>query len=419
MVRTHRVTLVVLAALFVTAVVLVAGIKLSQAEPPTAPTPPVTPTPPKPPSAPPAAESRKVSRSPHRYSDLATLNYSGGGPSGNGSILWPTGYTVATRSDPNTANTEILVSLADQQGSESSEMYRVMAMDKHGKLHDPEWQTVVSGGGTKLCVITIVSNFSLHQEDIVKLIVQQSIDSEPPRAAAKPPADQRGQSSIPDQPFHEPYRVQPLDVLTIRAMGTLLDQPIDGKYLVEPDGQVALGPGYGRADVKGLTIAEAEQKITRKLQEVLAKPEVQVTAAGRATQWRDGAPPTTSYTIKPGDRLFVYVVGTLLDQPIHGIYQVEPTGTIPLGPGYGRAQVRGLTLEAAEEAIQKKLSEVLTKPEVQVTFAGWMSDADVQRLDQIRIAVQAAAAQEIQRQRAETLRRGSAPPNQKRKDTKK
>jgi protein involved in polysaccharide export with SLBB domain len=36
--------------------------------------------------------------------------------------------------------------------------------------------------------------------------------------------------------------------------------------------------------------------------------------------------------------------------------------------------VKGLTVEAAEKAIQKKLREVLQKPEVQVTFAGWKDD---------------------------------------------
>ena len=51
--------------------------------------------------------------------------------------------------------------------------------------------------------------------------------------------------------------IHPLDVLQIRAVGTLLDQPIDGFYLVEPNGQVALGPAYGRVDVKGLTWEQA------------------------------------------------------------------------------------------------------------------------------------------------------------------
>ena len=40
------------------------------------------------------------------------------------------------------------------------------------------------------------------------------------------------------------------------------------------------------------------------------------------------------------------------------------------------AQVNGLTLEAAEKAIRTRLQEVLSKPEVQVTFGGWQQEND-------------------------------------------
>ena len=78
---------------------------------------------------------------------------------------------------------------------------------------------------------------------------------------------------------------QPLDVLQIRDIGTLIDQPIDGFYLVEPDGNVALGPAYGRTNVKGLTCEQAEEKITRQLKAVLMNPTVQVTLAKRPNKW--------------------------------------------------------------------------------------------------------------------------------------
>jgi protein involved in polysaccharide export with SLBB domain len=171
--------------------------------------------------------------------------------------------------------------------------------------------------------------------------------------------------------------IQPLDILKIQVIGTILDLPIDGYYLVEPNGQVTLGLAYGRTNVKGLTVAQAEEKITRHLSKLLAKPDVQVTVAGKANHWKNGVPPTASYTIRPGDLLLVNVLGTILDQPIDGIYKVEPTGTVPMGPAYGRAKVEGMTLEEAEKAIQKKLSEVLKKPDVQVTFGGWEGVEDV------------------------------------------
>jgi protein involved in polysaccharide export with SLBB domain/beta-lactamase regulating signal transducer with metallopeptidase domain len=168
-----------------------------------------------------------------------------------------------------------------------------------------------------------------------------------------------------------PYRVQPLDVLQVRVAGTGLveERPIDGFYLVEPDGRVPLGPGWGRVDVNGLTVDEAEQKVKQYLAPRLPKsPAVQVQWARRGEKWREVVLPKVPYIINPGDWLWVQVEGTMLTQPIDGSYLVEPTGTVALGPAYGRAQVQGLTLEAAEKAIDKQLKQVLTKPTAQVTL---------------------------------------------------
>ena len=208
----------------------------------------------------------------------------------------------------------------------------------------------------------------MPQKDIAKLLVQQSVQPNLSDGAAKSPDNRKAATPARERPSQGLYRIQPLDLITIRVLGTILDQPIDGKYLVEPDGRVALGPAYGRANVKGLTLEQAENAITRKLREVLQKADVQVTAAGKVAQWREAVLPKAPYTVAPGDFLFISVLGTILDQPIHGLFQVEPTGTVPLGPAYGRAQVQGLTLEGAEEAIAKKLREVLAKPDVQVTL---------------------------------------------------
>jgi protein involved in polysaccharide export with SLBB domain len=161
--------------------------------------------------------------------------------------------------------------------------------------------------------------------------------------------------------------LQPLDVLDIRAVGTIVDQPISGFYFVEPDGNVSLGPAYGRANVKGLTYEQAEEKITRQLENILTKPEVQVTLAKRLNKWREVAFGKQPYTISVFDVLQVRAIGTMIDQPVDGFFLVEATGTIALGPSYGRVQVQGLTLDAAEKAVQKKLKTVLNKPEVQVT----------------------------------------------------
>jgi protein involved in polysaccharide export with SLBB domain len=163
--------------------------------------------------------------------------------------------------------------------------------------------------------------------------------------------------------------IQPLDVLTIRAVGTLADQPINGPCLVEPDGQVALGPAYGRVNVKGLTWEQAEGKIREHLKAILTNPEVQLTLALRGPSWREAVLPKTPYKIGFRDVLSLRAIGVLpAPNDLAGLFRVEPTGTLALGPAYGRVQVKGLTLEEAEKAIEKKLRETFIKPEVQVTL---------------------------------------------------
>ncbi len=64
------------------------------------------------------------------------------------------------------------------------------------------------------------------------------------------------------------------------------------------------------------------------------------------------------------------MANTLPDQPIDGVYRVEPLGTVPLPPAYGRVEIDGLSLVQAEAAIANHLREVLLNPEVSVTLAG-------------------------------------------------
>lgn len=163
-------------------------------------------------------------------------------------------------------------------------------------------------------------------------------------------------------------KIQPLDLLQIHSINMLLDHPIDGNYLVEPNGEVSLGPAYGRANVQGLTVKQAEQKIVQQLEKIVKDPSVQVVLGKRLTKWREAVFPRLPYAIEPKDVLSVKVQGTSDYPPIDGLFTVEPEGSIPLGPAYGRAQVSGLTLDAAEKAIEKNLQQILADPKVQVTL---------------------------------------------------
>jgi protein involved in polysaccharide export with SLBB domain len=165
-------------------------------------------------------------------------------------------------------------------------------------------------------------------------------------------------------------RIEPLDVLTVWARGTLLDQPIRGRFLVEPSGKVSLGPAYGRVAVKGLTIQEAEAAVKKHLEEILQAPEVEVLAAGRATRW-PGETPKLRFHIRRSDLLRISGIGTLLDEPLCGDFLVDADGKVDLGKTYGSVAIKGLALEEAEQAILKQLKTMLSRPEVSVTLTGW------------------------------------------------
>ncbi len=165
--------------------------------------------------------------------------------------------------------------------------------------------------------------------------------------------------------------IRPMDLLDIKAINTLPDQPINGTFLVDLDGQVSLGPAYGRFDVKGLSLEEAEGSIEKKLRELLRDPQASVTRAGRIMGWSKAILPEAPYRIKQGDKVHINVANTFVGQPINWDYRVEPSGKVSLGPAYKRVQINGMTLQEAEAAIKKHLQKIIKQPEVAVTMANW------------------------------------------------
>ncbi|MBN2474251.1 MAG: polysaccharide biosynthesis/export family protein [Pirellulales bacterium] len=140
-----------------------------------------------------------------------------------------------------------------------------------------------------------------------------------------------------------PYRAEAYDVLQIQVMGTLPEQPIYDFYLVEAEGTVNLGPSYGTVRVMGMTIEEITDSITRRLEQILARPEVSVRLARSA--------------------------GT---QPIAGEYMVAPDGTVNLRQ-YGLVHVAGKTVVETKATIEKHLSQYFDSPEVAVNVLAYNS----------------------------------------------
>lgn len=82
--------------------------------------------------------------------------------------------------------------------------------------------------------------------------------------------------------------IRPDHVLQIDADGTLLDAPIRGAYLVDPDGCVLLGAVYGKVKVAGMTADEAQAAVLARLQKILASPQVVISIAGWRDSWELG-----------------------------------------------------------------------------------------------------------------------------------
>lgn len=140
-----------------------------------------------------------------------------------------------------------------------------------------------------------------------------------------------------------PYRAETFDVLQIQVIGTLLDQPIDGFFLVEAEGTVNLGPAYGKVRVAGMTIDEATRQITEHLSQILRAPEVSVQLSRTSGL-----------------------------QPISGVYLVAPDGTVNLRQ-YGTVHVAGRTVAEVHEVLTRHLSQFLDSPDVAVDVAAYNS----------------------------------------------
>ncbi|MBN9520822.1 sigma-70 family RNA polymerase sigma factor [bacterium] len=104
----------------------------------------------------------------------------------------------------------------------------------------------------------------------------QGSKTDPPPAAPKADTVVQPAGPVDD-------RIKPGDRLFIRAKGTFESDPIEGVYVVEKGGAVALGPAYGgRVSVAGLTPEKAEAVVQARLLNFLRTASVQLTMADPA-----------------------------------------------------------------------------------------------------------------------------------------
>jgi polysaccharide export outer membrane protein len=140
-----------------------------------------------------------------------------------------------------------------------------------------------------------------------------------------------------------PYRVEPLDVLLVTVPETLPGQPINGTFMVSPDGLISLGYSYGIVRVAGLALDQVPVAIKLVLKSKLNDPQVSVALASFRGQ-----------------------------ASLRGDFMLAQDGTISLGT-YGCVPLAGLTLPQARAVLEKHLSNWLLNPEVSINVTGYNS----------------------------------------------
>ena len=163
--------------------------------------------------------------------------------------------------------------------------------------------------------------------------------------------------------------IRPLDVLRIRATGTLLDEPIHGEYLVGPDGSLDLGCAYGRVPgVAGLTMHKAKAQVTQDLQQILRRPRlVEFSRVRRVKTWRRAEVPPPPYRIGSGHLLRIQII----EPPLDITQRVDDAGCVHLGPKPGAIRLAGLTFDEAQRAVLARLQVPERETGVCVSRLDW------------------------------------------------
>lgn len=80
--------------------------------------------------------------------------------------------------------------------------------------------------------------------------------------------------------------------------------------------------------------------------------------------------PKSPYYIQSLDILMIVATGALPEEPIAGQFQVEPNGTVNLGPSYGAIKIIGLSTQEATDTIEEHLQRQgsLADPQVAVSL---------------------------------------------------
>jgi polysaccharide export outer membrane protein len=149
-----------------------------------------------------------------------------------------------------------------------------------------------------------------------------------------------------------PYKLRPLDVVSVVVSGVSEEGNISGQYSVQPNGIIQIIPPgnasplaskLGAIPAAGKTVEEVQKYLIDLLAPYFKQPQV-----------------------------FVTLIQTAAQQQIIGEHLVAPDGKVNLGT-YGRVRIVGMTIEQARAAIEAHLSQYLESPQIAVDVLGYNS----------------------------------------------
>jgi polysaccharide export outer membrane protein len=150
-----------------------------------------------------------------------------------------------------------------------------------------------------------------------------------------------------------PYKLRPLDVLTVVVSGVTEEANVSGTYMIQANGLIQLIPAGAAAvpgapelaavQAAGRTVEEVQQALHGILVKTYTEPQVWVTLTQLAAQ-----------------------------QQISGEHLVAPDGKVNLGT-YGRVRIVGQTIEEARATIEAHLSMYLQDPQISLDVLGYNS----------------------------------------------
>ncbi len=230
---------------------------------------------------------------------------------------------------------------------------RLLALD-----HVPQPRTSRVQAAVFLAVLLLATTgAALAQRQNTEQTVQQPPNATNVSASQKSSAE-RDATSVPTYVLEPPdvieietvkllpkgrLTIQKLDRVEIKATGTIFEHPIRTTYTVDEDGEVNLGPEYGRVEVAGLPVKEATSKIGAHLTKILREPKVSLSVVDRAEH-----------------------------KHVAGIRLIGPDGFVNL-VALGQVYVAGMKIEEARQAIEKHLSKRFDEPSIAVEVHSYNS----------------------------------------------